>query len=124
MNSNVDSPQSVRMPWSGAAELDGHLWPVQNQNTVLVPPGKHRLTPGMEMPRVRLADFNGDLHSAINAKDSVELAYVSRSRAIAILGSDVSSIDVDGAPYWKPGTQNAGSSVLLPSGEHIVTLHR
>ena len=121
---NVESPQSVRIPWRGTAELDGHLWPVQNQNTVLVPPGKHRLTPGTEMPAVRLADFNGDLHSAINSKDSVEVAYVSRSRAIAILGSDVSSIDVDGAPYWKPDTQNAGSSVLLPSGEHIVTLHR
>jgi len=121
---DVDAPQSVRMPWRGAVELDGHPWPVQNEAAVLVPAGKHRVTPGTAMPVVRLADFNGDLRSAIDAKDSVELAYASRSRAIAILGSDVSSIDVDGAPYWKPGTQNAGSSVLLPSGEHILTLHR
>jgi hypothetical protein len=120
----VESSQSVRIPWSGTAELDGHLWPIQNQNTVLVPPGKHRLTPGTEMAAVRLADFNGDLRSATNGKDSVELAYVSRSRAIAILGSDVSAIDVDGTPFWKPDAQRAGSSVLLPSGEHIVTLHR
>jgi hypothetical protein len=121
---DVDTPQTVRIPWSGAVEVDGQLWPVQTQTAVLVPPGKHRLTTGTTKPAVHLNDFNGEVHSAISGDNSVELAYTSRSRAIAILGSDVSAIAVDGAPYWKPGTQNAGCSVLLPSGEHIITLHR
>ncbi len=120
----VDTPQSARIAWSGAVELDGRLWPVQSRTAVLIPAGKHRLTPGSAPSPVHLADFNGDLKSAITGKDSVELSYSSRSRAIAILGSNVAAVDVDGASYWKPDAQDHSMSVLLPAGEHILTLHR
>jgi hypothetical protein len=57
----------------------------------------------------------------VNCKDRVDLAYTSRSRAVAVLASPVSSIELDGAALPKRADSNA---VLLPAGQHVVTLIR
>ena len=71
-----------------------------------------------------IADFNGSVRSAFVATGSVTLAYSSVSRAIATLGSPASSIDVDGAPFWKAEGQHSQSSFLFPSGQHVLTFTR
>jgi hypothetical protein len=114
----VDASEPVRVAWAGPVEVDGKLWPLQSNRFVLTPCGAHLLTTGVEQPSVRISDFNGEVQSASVAKSSVELAYKSRSRAIAVLASPVSGIEVDGQKY------PAGLSVLLPAGQHVVTFDR
>jgi hypothetical protein len=69
-----------------------------------------------------LLDFNADVQSASVAKDRVELSYSSASRAIAILGSPVASVEVDGVPLPNTAPLDAKSSVMLPAGQHLVSL--
>jgi hypothetical protein len=120
----VSASDPTRIDWQGLVELDGKQWPIQNAKTVLVPPGKHRLRPGITQPAVTLADFNGQIRSAAVSTHGLDLSYTSASRAIAMLGSPVSSIEVDGSVYWTPAKGNAESSVLLPAGQHLVTFTR
>jgi hypothetical protein len=118
----VDGPQATRVDWQGLVELDGKVWPIQDSQSVLMPPGKHRLRPGIAPAAVTIADFNGDVRSALTNTSSIDLSYTSRSRAIVVLGSPVSSVEIDGAPYWKALKDQL--SVLLPAGQHIATFYR
>jgi hypothetical protein len=118
---DIDTAEPARVAWQGPVELDGKVWPVHDARFVLVPPGEHRLTTAFEDPAVVVSDFNGEIQSAVNSKDRVDLAYTSRSRAVAVLGAPVSSIEVDGAAL--PKSADPGS-VLLPAGQHVVTLIR
>ena len=68
-----------------------------------------------------LLDFNADVQSAAVGKDRVELSYSSASRAIAILGSPVSSVEVDGVPLPNLAPLEVKSSVMLPAGQHLVS---
>ncbi len=114
----VDASEPARVAWQGPVEIDGKPWPLQSHNFVLTPCGAHVLTTGVRQPVITISDFNGEVQSASVGKDSVELAYKGRSRAIAILASPVSEIEVDGQKY------PVGLSVLLPAGQHVVTFHR
>ncbi len=120
----VDTSEPTRVAWQGPVELDGKIWPVQNAQNVLTPAGKHSLTPAIGKSAVTISDFNGDLRSALVSGNRVDLSYTSRSRAVAMLGSPVSSIEVDGAPFWKlvPGQETG--SIVLPAGQHLVTFNR
>ncbi|MBV9764001.1 MAG: hypothetical protein JOZ48_04070 [Acidobacteriaceae bacterium] len=120
----VDAPEVTRVAWQGPVELDGNLWPVQNSRTVLMPAGKHTLRTGMSKSAITISDFNGELRSALASGNRVDVSYTSRSRAVAMLGSPVSSIEVDGAPFWKPVPGAQSASIMLPAGQHLVTFNR
>ena len=117
----IDAQSPTRILWQGPAQLDGRSWPVQNAETVLVPAGRHTLLPGVGRLPVTITDFNGDIRSATVTNNRVEVAYKSRSRAIAVLSSPVSSIEVDGVPYQRPDTGNK-ATLLLPAGQHLLSL--
>jgi hypothetical protein len=119
----VQAAEQTRVSWQGPVEVDGRLWPVQNDRFVLAPAGKHRLSPGLNSAPVTISDFNGAIESALVSDTKVELSYSSRSRALATLGSAVSSIDVDGAAFWKPGGDES-AAIVLPAGQHVVTFNR
>lgn len=117
----VDTPEPVRIAWRGPVEVDGSMWPLQSDRNVLVPAGRHTLTVGIAPAPVTIADFNGQIESAVSMHSASEIAYISRSRAIAVLATPVSSIEVDGAPFhW----QRCGQAVLLPAGQHVATFMR
>ena len=120
----IDTNEPTRLAWRGPAELDGKLWPVQNADSVLAPAGKHRLSAGTAASPITISDFNGDVRSAASSARAVELSYASRSRAVAVLGSPVSSVEVDGAPFWKAAPNSTGGSLLLPAGQHVATFIR
>jgi hypothetical protein len=120
----VEAPEPTRIAWHGPAEIDGKLWPVQSKDFVIAPTGKHTLTPAGIGPPVTISDFNGEIRSAEASGTQIELAYTSRSRAAVMLGSPVTSIDVDGAPFWKPAAASDTGSVLLPAGQHVATFYR
>lgn len=117
----VDSPQPVRIQWSGPAEIDGAAWPVHTDSVVLVPAGNHTISAGFAESPVQLTDFNGDIQRILPEKEAVDISYVSRSRAIAILACPVSGIEVDGTPFETPRGEAA---LLLPAGQHILTLRK
>lgn len=117
----VRAKAATRIPWQGAADVDGRLWPIQDSTSVMVPAGKHTLSPGVEKSPVTLLDFNADVQSASIGKDRAELSYTSASRAIAILGSAVSRVEVDGVPLPASAPLEAKCSVLLPAGQHLVS---
>lgn len=120
----TDSAEPTRVAWSGPVEVDGKLWPLQSGAFVLAPAGKHVLSAATAKPTLEITDFNGDVRSAISAGSHVELAYVSRSRAVATLGEPVSKIEVDGVPLARTQSVAADESVLLPAGQHVVTFTR
>jgi hypothetical protein len=120
----LDALQPTRVVWQGAADMDGKLWPLQNARSILAPAGKHKFEASASQPGVSISDFNGDIRSALGASDHADLAYRSKSRALAVLGSDVSRIEVDGAPFLQTKSGEKLSSVVLPAGEHKVTFYR
>lgn len=120
----TDATEPTRVAWQGPAEIDGKVWPIENADSVLAPAGKHLLSPAISRPAITISDFNGDIRSATSLANRVELSYTSRSRAVATLASPVSSVEVDGAPFWKPKPGENTSEVLLPAGEHVATFNR
>ncbi|MFL6416668.1 MAG: hypothetical protein ACJ74Y_13480 [Bryobacteraceae bacterium] len=117
----VNAKAATRVPWQGAVDIDGRLWPIQDSTTVIAPAGRHILSPAVEKSPVTLLDFNGDLQTASISADRIEVSYSSASRAIAVLGTAVASIEIDGVALHGPVSLNVNSSVMLPSGQHLVT---
>ncbi len=120
----TDSRDAARIAWQGPVEVDGKIWPLQNSVSALAPAGKHTLTPAAARPAVTLTDFNGNIQSADSSQNHVDVSYTSRSRAVAMLGTPVSSIEVDGTPFWRAAGARRDGSVLLPAGQHVVTFER
>ncbi|MBI5282312.1 MAG: hypothetical protein HY858_11570 [Candidatus Solibacter usitatus] len=97
----VYSPDSAALRWPGCAEVDGEAWPIRSAGRLLVPAGRHVVSPCSAEPKIKLTDFNGTLLAARAVGERLEIAYESRSRAIALLAD--------------------GRVVLLPPGRRTVT---
>jgi hypothetical protein len=120
----IDSKHAIRLLWKGPAELDGKSWPFHDAASLLIPAGHHTVAAGVAEAPIIISDFNGGLKTVVSDGDTVELAYRNPTRAILALGSQVSSLEVDGALYWKPTGDGAQNAIMLPSGEHVVTIHK
>jgi len=120
----LDAKQPTRVDWQGAVEMDGKLWPVQNARTILAPTGKHKFEASALQPGVAITDFNGEIRSALGATDRADLAYTSKSRAVAVLANGVSRIEVDGQKFGEAKAGVKLDSVVLPAGDHNVTFYR
>jgi hypothetical protein len=87
---------------------------VQDIDTLWLPAGAHTVEPG-NVISPKLIHFTGDLKSAVVVDAStIEFAYQSQSRAIALLERPAKRVEVDG--------ESAAPSVplLLPRGQHLV----
>ncbi len=120
----VNTTDTARVAFNGAAAVDGKTWPVQSSQFVVMPLGKHRLNQAAQPASVELTDFNGELQSASITANETDLSYTTRSRAIAILAAPVSAIELDGAPFWKAGGEVKPTTFLLPAGQHLVTFYK
>ncbi len=114
--------EPTRIAWQGPVAVDGKIWPIQDAQFVLAPGGKHLLSTAFQAPAVTVRDFNGDVHSALSTRGRVDVSYDSRTRAIAILASPASAMEVDGQPDQQ--SLVVGAPILLPSGQHIVSFLR
>jgi hypothetical protein len=117
----IDSAGGAGIPWKGGAKVDGELWPVQDEETLWLPPGPHAVEPVGPVAGPRLVYLNADLRSAraVNA-NTLEFTYQSASRAIAILSRAPVKIQIDGVDQ---ALKLAGpATLLLPRGQHAVTL--
>jgi hypothetical protein len=117
----VDSASGVGLPWKGLAMVDGQLWPAADEDTVWLPAGPHSVEPTDRSPGVRLVRLNADLKAAraVNAT-TIEFSYQTTARAIAILDRPPRRTEIDGA---EEPLQRAGpNTILLPRGQHVVTI--
>jgi hypothetical protein len=105
---------------NGPALVDGKLWPAANDEVVWAPSGVHSIQRAEKAPSTRLLDFNGDLISASASSDSIEFAYRSSSRALAILEQPPQHVEIDGTAM---SPVLAGNALILPRGQHLVNLH-
>jgi hypothetical protein len=115
----IESQRGTQVKWSGPALVDGRLWPAANASYVLLPRGMHALEVAPKGPALRLIDFNGDLKSATTLSDGLEFAYQSSTRALARIDRTPKRIEIDGAEA-KP--EFAGDILILPRGQHLVTV--
>ncbi len=119
----IQSPTGVGVRWSGAAMVDGRLWPVADDRTVWLPPGQHAIEPAAEKPPLRLLDFNGDLRSAAAMESGIEFSYRSTARAIAVVDKRPGRVMIDGAPAASQPLESGPSwALLLPRGQHVATV--
>jgi hypothetical protein len=117
----VNSVSGVGLPWKGPAKVDGLPWPMNDGETVWLPPGAHVVEPGQEQAGMRLLRLNADLQTArrIDGR-SLEFSYSCAARAIAVFDRTLLHVVIDGT---EEPPQFAGSkTILLPRGQHIVTI--
>ncbi len=109
--------------------VDHQIWPGWGKDSIVMPPGDHRITPFK--PRFRLVDtsaldmrllrFNGDMETLGPNKQGFGFTYNSMTRALAMLNREPHDILVDGASYGGHAFPYAGYwNVRLPSGSHRV----
>ena len=117
----VDSPGGVGLPWKGAATVDDLPWPVADGETVWLPPGAHAVGQGKETPGVHMVRLNADLRDAHRVgENGLEFSYESSARAIAIFDRRPLRLSVDGAE--EPLLFAGPKTILLPRGQHVVTI--
>lgn len=107
----------------GGARVDGRLWPVVDGELVWLPAGAHAIEPVDAAPPLRLLALNADLRSAGATTRSIEFAYRSQARALALVDKRPARIEVDGE-NTKVDVREAGNAylLLLPRGQHLVSL--
>jgi hypothetical protein len=115
----VESRHGAGVPWQGPALVDGKPWPVLNEMTLWLARGAHSVEPSQKAAALRIFDFNGELKSAKVVGDGVEFAYQSSARALATLEQAPRKVEIDGVEV-KP--ELAGNVLILPRGQHLVTL--
>lgn len=115
----VDSPSGIGLPWKGAASVDGSPWPIADAETVWLPAGPHSVESAAPNSAPRVLRLNADLRGArIVDATTIEFAYQSSARAIAVLDTPVVRLEVDGVSESVARTR----TILLPRGQHLVTV--
>ena len=115
----IESRHGAGVAWKGPALVDGKPWPFAGNSTVWLTPGAHAIEAAREWPRVRVLDFNGDLKMAAATPAGIEFAYQSGARAMAVLERTPAKLEIDGVEQTP---QMSGAVLLLPRGQHFVTL--
>ncbi len=111
----VDSSSGIGVTWTGAAKVDGALWPASDGRTVWLPGGPHTIEPTGSQPVMRLVDFNGVLQSAVSLPDGLAFQYQSSARALAVFDKPPTKLEVDGTALAV-----TSSTIQLPKGTHKV----
>jgi hypothetical protein len=117
----IQSRRGIGVSWPGPSLVDGKLWPVSDGLTAWLPAGSHAIEPSPDLPPLRVLAFNGELKSAAATQSGIEFAYRSSARALASLDRIPARVEIDGVMVQP---QFEGKVLLLPRGQHLVTLTR
>ena len=115
----VQTRSTTGVRWTGAALVDGRLWPAANDDLLWLPPGSHSIQPAAKSPPLRLLDFNGELLSASASGDSIVFGYRSSAQALAVLERAPKRVEIDGEEV---NNGINGNVLKLPRGQHLVTV--
>ena len=124
----IDSATDVEVAWTaGGALVDGKPWPLVTKDAVRLPAGAHVVDAAPKCDFISVYDLNATLRSASVYGDRVQFRYSSDSRAIARFDRRPSAMEVDGEAFpascvKSDGIDSAGCPVLLPRGDHDVTV--
>ncbi|MDX2153317.1 MAG: hypothetical protein SFV54_21410 [Bryobacteraceae bacterium] len=119
----VDSPHGAGLRWRGPALVNGRPWPVADGETVWLPPGIASVEAAPAIAPLYILDCNARLSAASVARDGVEFTYESRSRAYVVLERLPRKVELDGAPTEPEFLEQPdGYTLVLPKGQHLVTL--
>ncbi len=113
------SKRGSGIAWTGPALVDGRLWPVASASTLWLPRGTHSIEAALVSPALYLQDFNGEIRTASASNKSVDFSYQSSARAFAVLDRKPSRMEIDGAAS---ALVLDGNVLMLPKGQHLVTL--
>jgi hypothetical protein len=112
----IQSRFGVGLPWQGPAMVNGHPWPVRDENALWLPAGAQTVEAAGKDTTTHLVDFNGNLRTARSTPTGLEFSYQSNARAIAILDFEPKRMEIDGA--------ETAPTQMLPRGQHVVTVER
>ena len=113
----VTSRDGVGIPWKGPATVDGQAWAYRDAATLWLPAGKHSITPA-GTTQALLEGCNGARILSFSSNGSgIEFAYESSARAYCRLAVKPREVELDGG-----GTIAAAQMLILPRGQHIVSL--
>ena len=96
----VNARKQAVLPWTGCAQVNGLRWPLGGSDDILLPAGRHRVSPCPGPAGRTIADLNATLLSVEKTAAGWRLRYESRSRAILLQ-----------APKEKPARR-----ITLPAG--------
>jgi hypothetical protein len=117
----VDSVGGVGIPWKGGAKVDGEPWPAQDDDTLWLPGGPHVVEAAPATTGPRLVSLTAELRAVRPAgAHGIEFTYQSGARAIAIVSRKPIHLQIDGEEQAL--VLGGPSTVLLPRGQHVVTL--
>jgi hypothetical protein len=117
----VTADKPTGLSWKGPATVDGRPWPVADDSTVWLPPGRHIVSRAASPPAARLLYLNGDLQDAAAEAEAIEFRYHSDAGAIALVDNQPLSIAIDGkAAQISVLKATEHWSLLLPKGAHRV----
>ena len=119
----IDSRYGVGVPWQGPAIVNGRLWPVHDQTTLWLPAGPNVIEPAQKDPAFRMVDFNGNLRSANASAAGLQFSYQSNARAVAVLNTRPTKLEIDGSASDQTILESGSSFVvMLPRGQHVVQI--
>jgi len=119
----VDSKKAIGVPWSGAAIVNGKLWPFTDGETVWLSAGAHVIQPSPRAPALNIVDFSATLRSLEALPDGLEMEYQSDGTAWVLLDRQPRLIQLDGAEAAIPARAVDGRWQLrLPRGHHLLTI--
>ncbi len=119
----VDTPAGVEMLWAAeGASVDGKPWPVLGAGTLRLPPGPHALEPAAKRDAIAITDLNATLKTAAVDGKRVQFTYLSDSRALARFDRRPATMEVDGASFPTGCLEGSNCTLVLPAGEHRVTV--
>jgi hypothetical protein len=120
---SVSSPTDFELIWPGGGALvDGKPWPLVTDSAILLPAGTHLAQPAPRRQGISITDLNATLLSATAEGKEVTFRYSGRSRAIVRFDRKPAGISVDGEMFRDECMEGSECAVLLPRGEHSVSV--
>jgi hypothetical protein len=119
----VTSPADFELVWSGGgATVDGKTWPLITTDAVRLPAGTHVVRTAPRREGITIADLNATLLSASADAKQAAFRYSSSSRAIVRFDRRPANMTLDGRPFAAECVEASDCAVVLPAGEHGVTV--
>jgi hypothetical protein len=120
---SVDTPAGVEMLWpADGATVDGKPWPAIAAGLLRLPAGPHVVARAPKREGITLSDLNATLLAAAVEGKRVAVTYRSESRAIARFDRRPVSVEIDGAPSQAACLEATNCVLLLPEGQHRITV--
>jgi hypothetical protein len=119
---------AIDLPTNQTAMINGNVWPVASRGSVLLPQGKHTLSIGTQISRVksflssgvRILDCAASITEAKPTTRGMHFSYISELPSPVVFSEKVNRVNVDGLPLiFEP---QMSETMVLPPGEHNVTV--